>query len=110
MSMIRSMQSAKWSSKSRFRPFSWLLAATAWVLAAALPAQAHIVPVADMLRGIRMTQAQCAAIPMTVWLKVMGRDFCIRYYLSTAGGEGSRPVVFLQGDRFGRFDRKTNSF
>ena len=81
-----------------------------WVLAAALPAQAHIVPVADMLRGIRMTPAQCAAIPMTVWLKVMGRDFCIRYYLSTAGGDGSRPVVFLQGDRFGRFDRKTNSF
>ena len=72
--------------------------AAAWVLAAALPAQAHIVPVADMLRGIRMTPAQCAAIPMTVWLKVMGRDFCIRYYLSTAGGEGSRPVVFLQGD------------
>jgi hypothetical protein len=102
MSMIRSMKCT--------RSISRLLAATAWVLAAALPARAHVVPVADMLHGIRMTQAQCDAIPMTVWLKVMGRDFCMRYYLSTAGGAGSRPVVFLQGDRLGRFNRKTDTF
>jgi hypothetical protein len=63
-----------------------------------------------MLRGIRMTPAQCAAIPQTVWVKVMTRDFCIRYYLSTAGGEGGRAVVFLQGDRFGRLNLRTGAF
>ncbi len=40
-------------------------------------------------------------------LNVRGRDFCVRYYLSTAGGEGSRPVVFLDGDQLGKFNLKT---
>ena len=44
---------------------------------------------------------RCAAIPQTVWVNAYGRDFCVRYYMSTAGGEGRRPVVFLQGDQFG---------
>jgi hypothetical protein len=82
------------------------------VLAAqvATPAQADIVPLADMLRGITMTLEQCSAMPQTVWLKVHGRDFCIRYYLSTVGGEGRRPVVFLQGDRLGKLNLKTGEF
>jgi hypothetical protein len=45
-----------------------------------------------------MTQTQCAAIPQAVWVISRGRSFCIRYYLSTAGGQGSTPVVFLGGD------------
>jgi hypothetical protein len=63
-----------------------------------------------MLRGIQMTPAQCAAIPSTMWLTVAGRQFCIRYYLSAAGGEGSRPVVFLQGDKLGRLNTRTGVF
>ena len=39
-----------------------------------------------------------------------GREFCIRYYLSTAGGGGSRLVVFLQGDRLGRLNPQTGEF
>ena len=86
------------------------LQAAALLVFAALPARAHIVPIADLLRGITITPVQCAALPQTVWLKVDGRDFCIRYYLSTAGGEGTRPVVFLQGDRLGRLNLKTGEF
>ena len=56
-----------------------------------------MIPVADMMRGITMTQAQCAALPQAVWVNVMGRDFCMRYYLSTAGGEGTRPVGLPPG-------------
>jgi hypothetical protein len=93
-----------------FRPISVALTAAALLLAAALPARAHILPVADLIRGIAMTPAQCAALPQAVWLNVMGRDFCIRYYLSTAGGESTRPVVFLQGDRLGRLNLKTGEF
>jgi hypothetical protein len=34
------------------------------------------------------------------WLSVDRRGFYVRYYLSTASGEGTRPVVFLC-DHFG---------
>src|SRR5262245_15820710 len=93
--------------KQRTRWIAGALQAAALLVFGSLPAEAHVVPVADMLRGITITPAQCAALPQTVWVKAYGRDFCIRYYLSTAGGEGSRPVVFLQGDRLGRLNLKT---
>ena len=79
-------------------------------IAAASPAAADIIRKEDMLRGIAMTRAQCTAIADTVWVTASSRDFCVRYYLSTAGGEGSRPVVFIQGDYFGKLDPKTWSF
>jgi hypothetical protein len=34
------------------------------------------------------------------------QEFCVRYYLSTAGGEGMRPVVFLEGDKLGKESSK----
>jgi len=71
---------------------------------AADPAGAEIIKKEDTLRGITMTREQCAAKPQTVWLNVYGQDFCARYYLSTAGGEGTRPVVILNGDYNGPID------
>jgi pimeloyl-ACP methyl ester carboxylesterase len=70
-------------------------------------AGAEIFKKEDLLRGITITRAQCDATPQTFWLNAHGRDFCVRYYLSVAGGEGSRPVVFLQGDQLGKFNPKT---
>jgi pimeloyl-ACP methyl ester carboxylesterase len=70
----------------------------------AAPARAEIIRKEDTLRGIRMTREECAARPQTLWLNVYGQDFCLRYYLSTAGGEGSRPVVILNGDYNGPVD------
>jgi hypothetical protein len=84
--------------------------ALASALAAATGARADIIKKDDMLHGITMTRAQCAAIQQAVWVSVAGRDFCVRYYMSTAGGEGARPLVFLQGDYFGRLDPKTWSW
>jgi hypothetical protein len=109
-SIVRICKSNPSSNRAAIMPAAGLLRAVPLVLVVSLPAQAHIVPVADMLRGITMTVAQCAAIPQAVWLNANGRDFCIRYYLSTAGGEGSRPVVFLQGDRLGKLNLKTGEF
>jgi pimeloyl-ACP methyl ester carboxylesterase len=71
------------------------------LLLSATGASADIIRKEDMLRGIAVTRARCDAIQDTVWVNVYGRDFCVRYYLSTAGGEGPRPVVFMQGDYFG---------
>jgi len=86
------------------------LTAAVLLLGAAAPARAHIIPVADLIRGITVTQAQCATLAQAVWINVMNREFCIRYYLSTAGGEGTRPAVFLQGDRLGRLNLKTGEY
>jgi hypothetical protein len=89
------------------------LALSALALAALLPAgqaAAEIIRKDDMLRGIAMTRSQCAAVAQTVWLSVYGQDLCVRYYVSTAGGEGTRPVVFLQGDYFGNLDPKSRTW
>jgi hypothetical protein len=53
--------------------------ALAGALAAATGARADIIKKEDMLRGITMTRAQCAAIEEAVWVNVAGRDFCVRY-------------------------------
>src|ERR1700680_1337272 len=73
-------------------------AAIVLALLVAPPACADIIRLVDMWHGLVMTQAQCAAVSQAVWVSVSGRSFCMRYYLSTAGGQGSRPVVFLNGD------------
>jgi hypothetical protein len=85
------------------------LALTA-LLATATAANADTIKKDDMLRGITMTRAQCDTVKDTVWVNVFGRDFCVRYYLSTAGGEGTRPVVFMQGDYFGVIDAKRGTW
>jgi dienelactone hydrolase len=79
----------------------------AGALLAATGAGAEIFKKEDLLRGITITHAQCDATAQTLWLNVHGRDFCVRYYLSNAGGEGPRPVVVLQGDQLGKFSART---
>jgi hypothetical protein len=81
--------------------------ALAGVLLAASGAGAEIFKKEDLLRGTAITHAQCDATAQTLWLNVDGRDFCVRYYLSTAGGEGLRPVVILQGDQLGKINLRT---
>jgi hypothetical protein len=81
--------------------------ALAGALLSASGAAAEIFKKEDLLRGITISRAQCDAIEETLWLNVHGHDFCVRYYLSTAGGEGPRPVVFLDGDQLGKINLKT---
>jgi pimeloyl-ACP methyl ester carboxylesterase len=92
---------ARWS-----RVVRGLFAAILLAVVAADPAAAEIIRVEDMLRGIRMTREECAAKPQTFWLNIYGRDYCLRYYLSTAGGEGTRPVIILNGDSLGPISLK----
>jgi hypothetical protein len=77
----------------------WAAAAALPIFAlAAMPAAAEIISVADLARDKVVTPQQCAATPQTVFVNTAGRGYCVRYYLSAVGGEGPRPVVFLQGD------------
>jgi hypothetical protein len=89
---------------------SYVLVILTATLLAADGAAAEIIKKQDLLRGITIARAQCEAASQTLWLNVHGRDFCVRYYLSTAGGEGLRPVVFLQGDQLGTLSRKTRAW
>jgi pimeloyl-ACP methyl ester carboxylesterase len=92
---------ACWSNVLRFSLAVMLLASAGF---AATPAGAEIIKKEDTLRGITMTREECAAKPQTLWLNVYGQDYCVRYYLSTAGGQGSQPVVILNGDHNGPVD------
>src|SRR3982751_962221 len=93
-------------SLSRMARGSLAAITLAMIGAGADRAGAEIIKKEDTLRGITMTREQCAAKPQTVWVNVYRRDFCVRYYLSTAGGQGSRPVVYLSGDRHGSINLK----
>lgn len=99
-----------WIMQEMLRPVPMGRSLSGIALAAALlaanGAAAEIIKKQDLLHGITITQAQCEATSQTLWLNVRGREFCVRYYLSTAGGEGPRPIVFLQGDQLGKLNRK----
>jgi hypothetical protein len=69
-------------------PFLW----------AAQVASADVISVDQVTHGSVVTEAQCAKTPETVWVSAMGKNICMRYFLSKAGGSGQQPVVFLQGD------------
>jgi len=79
-------------------------------LLAAVPARADIIKFSALMRGLTMTAQQCSALPQAAWITADGKSFCVRYYLSVAGGTGDRPVVMLQGDQIGRFDPRTQQF
>jgi pimeloyl-ACP methyl ester carboxylesterase len=51
-----------------------------------------------VLRGVTLNEGQCRQLPMAVWVKVDGRGFCVRYFMSTAGGSNDAALVFFNGD------------
>ena len=92
---------AYWWSVVRGSLAAVLLAVAA---VAADPAGAEIITKEEKQRGTSITREECVARPQTLWLNVYSEDYCVKYYLSTAGGEGSRPVVILNGDSNGPID------
>jgi hypothetical protein len=77
---------------------------TAW------PAHGEIIPAAEMVRGISMTPQQCALRSPSIWVNFRQGGFCIRYYVSNAGGDGPFASVYLQGDKLGKFDKNTGTY
>src|SRR5262249_16840671 len=73
----------------------------------------------DMITGVSVTEADCKALGGRLWVRAENRGFCVRYWLSTAGGvqlEGGSVVlpggskdealVYFHGDIGGRIDGK----
>jgi dienelactone hydrolase len=103
MVVVANSKNACWSKAARGSLAAVLLAIAGL---AADRAGADIIKKEDTLRGITMTREECAAKPHTVWINVYRQDFCVRYYISTAGGQGARPVVFMNGDSNGPISPK----
>ena len=98
----------KCTQRRLMAPMSTLVLATAFWHADA--AQAEIIPLTNMLHGTTISAAQCAARRDTVWVTAFNQGFCLRYYVSTAGGNGPLPIVLLSGDKLGPYNRTTELF
>ena len=67
----------------------------------AAAAMAEIIPFDFMFRGTIVSEEQCAERNDTVFVKAHGYGICMRYYYTKAGGEGRRPLLFINGDKRG---------
>ena len=53
----------------------------------------------DMVTGVSVTEADCRASPIDrLWVRVENRGFCVRFWLSTAGGSKDEALVAFDGD------------
>ncbi len=48
--------------------------------------------------GVVVSESQCKDLPNAVWVRVDGTGYCVRYWMSTAGGSKDEAVVYIHGD------------
>jgi pimeloyl-ACP methyl ester carboxylesterase len=48
--------------------------------------------------GGAANESRCKALATGLWVHVDGRGYCVRYWISTAGGKGDETIVFFHGD------------
>src|SRR5262249_9878461 len=51
-----------------------------------------------LTRGVTITESQCKSLRTTAWVRVDGTGYCVRYWISTAGGSKDEAIVFVPGD------------
>jgi hypothetical protein len=77
--------------------------------AVAIGAAAEATPLAtdrDMITGVSVTEADCRAQISRLWVRAENRGFCVRFWLSTAGGSKDEALVAFHGDIGGMIDGK----
>jgi hypothetical protein len=77
--------------------------------AVAIGATAEAAPLAsdrDMVSGVSVTEADCRAQTGRLWVRAENRGFCVRFWLSTVGGNKDEALVAFHGDIGGRIDGK----
>jgi dienelactone hydrolase len=52
----------------------------------------------DAVEGIKADRARCETYATAVWVTVEGRQDCVRYFYSDAGGRGPDAIVYFPGD------------
>jgi dienelactone hydrolase len=56
--------------------------------------------------GVAIDERQCKALGSALWLHVDRRAFCVRYWMSTAGGRKDEALLYVHGDIGGVVDGK----
>jgi pimeloyl-ACP methyl ester carboxylesterase len=51
-----------------------------------------------LTRGVTVNESQCKSLRSAVWVRVDGTGYCVRYWISAAGGSKDEAVVFVHGD------------
>src|SRR5262245_3282118 len=51
-----------------------------------------------LTRSIAVTESQCKGQRTAAWVRVDGTGYCVRYWISTAGGSKDDAIVFVHGD------------
>ncbi len=76
-----------------------LALAAAFLALPSASSSAETIKAKDVYYGTTVRKENCDETRSFVWVTAYGRGFCIRYYMSQAGGSGNRPVVYLSGDK-----------
>jgi len=53
---------------------------------------------AVLTRGVAVSESQCKSLRNAVSVRIDGAGYCVRYWMSTAGGAKDEAVVFIHGD------------
>jgi dienelactone hydrolase len=83
--------------------------ATAQLVPPGFDATAKATPLSsdrDMVTGVSVTEADCRALTGRLWVRVENRGFCVRFWLSTAGGSRDEALVAFHGDIGAMIDGK----
>jgi len=51
-----------------------------------------------LTQTVTVTESQCKSLRTAAWVDVDGTGYCVRYWISTAGGSKDGAVVFVHGD------------
>jgi pimeloyl-ACP methyl ester carboxylesterase len=51
-----------------------------------------------LTRSVTVTESQCKGLRTAAWVRVDGTGYCVRYWISTAGGAKDEAIVFVHGD------------
>jgi poly(3-hydroxybutyrate) depolymerase len=49
-------------------------------------------------RDMSISETQCGGLATALWVRFEGRGYCIRYWMSTAGGKKDEALLFIDGD------------
>lgn len=52
----------------------------------------------ELARGVAPNESRCKSLATALWVHADGRGFCVRYWISTAGGKRDEAIVFFHGD------------
>jgi dienelactone hydrolase len=51
-----------------------------------------------LTRSVTVTESQCKSLRTAAWVRVDGTGYCVRYWISKAGGSKDEAIVFVHGD------------